>query len=76
MTTAVLLILTYHTWSSIKLPPHLVTPENMLFIVIAPRSKAHTHLYGQVRSFSQSPLSASVLFISFHPFDSRPQSYV
>ncbi|KAK7110102.1 dynein axonemal assembly factor 9-like [Littorina saxatilis] len=48
MSTAVLLILTYHTWSAIKLPPHLVTPDNMLFLVIAPRSKAHTHLYGQV----------------------------
>ncbi|XP_076467401.1 dynein axonemal assembly factor 9-like [Babylonia areolata] len=48
MTTSKLLILTYHTWSAVKLPPHLLSSDNMLFIVMAPRSKAQNHLYGQV----------------------------
>ncbi|PVD31084.1 hypothetical protein C0Q70_10361 [Pomacea canaliculata] len=46
--TAVLLIITYHTWSAVKLPPHLVAPDKMLVIVFPPRSKAHTHLFGEV----------------------------
>ncbi|KAK7476442.1 hypothetical protein BaRGS_00032277 [Batillaria attramentaria] len=48
MATSVLLIITYHTWSSFKVPAHLVTPDNTLYIVFPPRSKAHTHLYGEV----------------------------
>ncbi|KAL8584003.1 hypothetical protein ACOMHN_048610 [Nucella lapillus] len=48
MSTAVLLILTYHTWSAGKLPPHLYSSDNMLFLVITPHTKTHNHLYGQV----------------------------